>query len=175
MNAILIVIDAYDQTRIEQSNYSLTPNLERLSKNGIKFTNVYSQAPYTEAAVMNLYAGQNTLSRGGYLYRFGKAPKTIFECFQDNGFEVFCNTHQPQVFPSSQRRGIDHLVYDRPYDFDVLWRYRLSYYSELLQKNELDDEDLSDVCSFVEDNFIEAKEFLFDYQENNFKIGILKL
>lgn len=174
MNAILIVIDAYDQTRIEESNYLLTPNLERFAKNGIKFTNMYSQAPYTEAAVMNLYAGQNTLDRGGYLYRFGNAPKTIFECFQDNGFEVFCNTHQPQVFPSSQRRGIDYLVYDRPYDFDVLWRYRLDYYSKLLKNNELDVDDLNDICSFVEDNFAEAKEFLSDYLKSNYRIDILK-
>ena len=174
MNVLLIVIDAFDQTRIEESNYVLTPNLERLLTKGFKFTNVYSQAPYTEAAVMSLYAGQNTLDSGGYLYRFGNAKKTIFECFHDAGYDVFFNSHQPQVFPSSQRKGIDCLFYGRPYDFDVLWRYRLQYYSSLYLGGQLSDCDLRVVCDFVEDNFKEAKAFLNDFLGNDKKLALLK-
>ena len=174
MNVVLLVIDAFDQKRIEETNYKITPNLERLLKRGVKFTNVYSQAPYTEAALMSLYAGQNTLDNGGYMYRFGTAKKTIFECFNEAGYEVFCNTHQPQVFPSSQRRGIDYLAYDRPYDFDVLWRYRLQHYSSVNREVGLSEKDINAIILFVQDNFDEARLFLDGLDGDDESIRLLK-
>lgn len=73
------------------------PFLNKLRKEGIDFTNMHSEAPYTEAALVSLLCGIDTLKKGGYLKKlYGK--ETIMETFTKNGYATFCNCVQPLVY-----------------------------------------------------------------------------
>ena len=154
-NIILVVIDSFNFNRIkdEKNRKQLTPFLYSLEKKGYFAHNMYSQAPYTEAAVMPLYCGQNVLDKGGYLERYNQCPKTIFELFEDNDYDVFFNSYQPQVFPTVVTRGINNLFYNVGFDLEALWGYRLEHYSELLKKGELTSIDWKYLIRCMDDNF----------------------
>lgn len=154
-NIILIVIDSFNFNRIKDENArkQLTPFLHSLEKQGYFAHNMYSQAPYTEAAVMPLYCGQNVLDKGGYLERYNQCPKTIFELFKDNNYDVFFNSYQPQVFPTVVTRGINNLFYNVGFDLEALWGYRLEHYSELLSKDALTQVDWNYLIRCMDDNF----------------------
>ena len=162
MNCIMIVLDALDYTRVQESDYNLLPFLRSQESNSCFTTNMYSQAPYTEAAVMALYGGQRTLNNHGYIKRYKDLPKVIFESFMEQGYDVYFSALQPQCYPSSLRRGINNIFYDRGFDADVLWSYRFSYYSDLKKEGKLDDEDYLLLSEILKDNFVEWKRFLED-------------
>lgn len=131
------------------------PFLNRLKEDGVSFENMYSQAPYTEAATMSIYCGQDVLNNGGYIRRFKDAPKTVFEAFREKGYTTYYNYFQPQCYPSSLRRGIDFPFYDVGFDLNALWSYRLYYYADLLKKNEMAEEDWKLLADLLEDNLRE--------------------
>lgn len=70
-NILLFIIDSLNYSHVKESPINLMPYLSEIKKAGLYCENMYSQAPYTEAAVMNLYCGDNVLQNGGYLFRFG--------------------------------------------------------------------------------------------------------
>ena len=67
-NVVLMIIDSMNYSHMKSNRY-LTPFLNSLMKNNLHYENMYSQAPFTEAASMNIYCGQNVLDRGGYIKR----------------------------------------------------------------------------------------------------------
>jgi len=91
---LLFIIDSLNFSRLRDNGKSLMPFLYRLSREGISCENMFSQAPYTEAAVMNIYCGQSVLENGGYLKRFKCAKKTIFEAMKENGYTTYYNSFQ---------------------------------------------------------------------------------
>ena len=66
-NILLYVVDSLNYSHIKNSDLNLMPFLEELKKDAVYCENMYSQAPYTEAALMNLYCGQDVLENGGYM------------------------------------------------------------------------------------------------------------
>lgn len=153
-NVVLLIIDSMNYSHMKKNSY-LTPFLNGVKKAGLNFENMYSQAPYTEAATMNIYCGQNVLDNNGYIKRFNNAEKTIFEVFKEKGYTTYYNYFQPQCYPSSLRRGIDFPYYDVGFDINALWSYRLYMYSELLTKNQLNSTDISLLKDILDDNFNE--------------------
>ena len=55
------------------------PFLDRLRKESLDFTNIYSEAPYTEAALVSLLCGMDTLKGGGYLKKLKGKEKNYFK------------------------------------------------------------------------------------------------
>jgi len=162
MNCIMLVIDSLNFSKVQNTSSDLMPFLSQQALQGMQCSNVYSQAPYTEAATMALYTGQNTLDYSGYMERYNRASKTIFEVFRDAGYKVFFNALQPQCFPSSLRRGITDIYYNRGYDNEVLWRYRIKYYSELFLQGTISERDYNQLIRIFDDNFVEWIQFLND-------------
>lgn len=154
-NILLFIIDSLNYSYVKHSSLELMPFLKELEQKGISCENMFSQAPYTEAAVMNIYCGQNVLSNGGYINRFKDAPLTIFEAMQKKGYVTYFNSMQPQCYPSSLRRGVDHLYYNVGYDLGALWSYRLAHYSAIQKKGEMRDWDYSTLIGIIEDNLLE--------------------
>ena len=173
MNCILVVIDALDYTRVQKSRYELLPFLSSMGKKGIVAENMYSEAPYTEAAAMALYAGQHTLDNGGYLERYNRTKETIFETFKNAGYSVYFNALQPQCFPTSLRRGITDIYYDRGFDSDVLWRYRLEHYSKEYHNGTLDEADYEQIYRILDDNFEDWFQFLDDLISKDESVEII--
>lgn len=152
-NTIFIVIDSiyYDKTISNSYHNSPMPFLETLRKKGLDFTNMYSEAPYTEAALVSLLCGQDTLKSGGYIKKlYGK--ETIMETFKRNGYETFCSCVQPQVYPSYSYPGLTHAYYNVCYEFETLWSYRLEFYSKKYKSDGLDDKTFNLIIDLVEDN-----------------------
>lgn len=174
MNCIMVVIDSLDYTRCQQSSKELLPFLNACARHGIVCENMYSQAPYTEAAAMALYCGQNTLDRCGYMERYNNAETTLFEVFSNSGYDVFFNALQPQCFPSSLRRGITDIAYNRGFDILGLWIYRLQYYSKIYEENELTEQDIELLIRIMDDNFEEWLRFLCDLDNNDPSVRMIK-
>lgn len=174
MNCILVVIDSLDYTRFQKSNINLLPFLSDISRDGLVCENIYSQAPYTEAAAMALYCGQNTLSNHGYMERYNNAPKTIFEVMSENGYDVYFNALQPQCYPSSLRRGINNIRYNRAFDFIGFWNYRLDYYSKIYLNEGLNEKDYLQLIRLFDDNFIEWIKFFDDLINNDVSVRMIK-
>lgn len=159
-NIILFIIDSLNNTRIRQYGDVLMPAFTKLKKEYCYCDSMYSQAPYTEAALMSLYCGQDVLQNNGYLFRFRDADATFFELMKENGYTTFFNSYQPQCYPSSLRRGVDDIYYNVGFDIGAFWSYRLYHYSELLKKNELTEGDYSALTELLQDNFDEWLIFL---------------
>lgn len=174
MNAILLIIDSLAYSRCQQSEIDLLPNLNRRAKSGIKCENMYSQAPYTEAASMALYCGQRTLSNHGYIERFNNADKTIMETFKESGYDVYFNSFQPQCFPSSLRRGVDYIYYNRGFDAIALWNYRFEYFSDKAEKKGLSTDDYIQLIRILDDNYSEWIKFLEDIISNDESVKLIR-
>lgn len=160
-NFLLFIIDSLNYSHVKE-HPELMPFLDKISKSSIVCTNMFSQAPYTEAAVMNIYCGQNVLDNGGYLKRFKHAPHTVFEIMKEHGFTTYYNSFQPQCYPSSLRRGIDYIYYNVGYDLSALWSYRLYHYADLYVKKLLNDDDWANLIDIFDDNFSEWLLFIND-------------
>ena len=169
-NNIFIVIDSlyYDKTIASSYRNNPMPFLGKLRKEGYDYTNMYSEAPYTEAALVSLLCGIDTLKQGGYMKKLYN-KESIMETFQKNGYDTFCNCIQPLVYPSYSYPGITDGFYNVCYDFQSLWSYRLEFYSNLLNKGELSQDNLNLVIEFMEDNFKTWIDF-FDNLKNNKRI-----
>jgi len=161
-NTIFLVIDSifYDKTISQDYRKNPMPFLNKLRSEGIDCTNMYSEAPYTEAALVSLLCGIDTLKKGGYLKKL-QGKETIMETFKNNGYTTFCNCVQPLVYPSYSYQGVDEEYYNICYEFETLWSYRLDYYSREYKKNGLDDATLNVIIELLEDNLITWKNFLY--------------
>lgn len=149
-NVVLLVIDSlgnYNRRKVEDI---LMPFMRGVKEQSIYFPNMFSEAPYTEAALISMLCGKDTLADEGYFYRFDKSHN-IFEYFQENGYEVY-NYIQPHVYPSSILKGNSHFYYNVSYDFNAVWNYRLSFYSDLYKKNGLREEDYQKIRALLDDN-----------------------
>lgn len=69
-NVIYIVVDAfcYDNLKRSVGGTEITPFLNKLVDRSYCAHNLYSQAPYTEASMITILSGENTLDNGGYFF-----------------------------------------------------------------------------------------------------------
>lgn len=163
-NIILLVVDALNYKKINNRNM---PFLCSLMEKSIYATNMYSQAPYTEAALMALIGGQNTLKNKGYIKRLSNCY-TLLDAYADNGFKVFANCYQPGIYPSGAIKGATDKYYNICFDFKGCWNYRLKYYLNLYNENKLCKDDFVIITEILEDNLNEWERF-FDSLKNNKK------
>ncbi len=75
------------------------PFLNKLREKSITGDKMYSQAPYTEAALMSLLGSQDTLDKGGYMEKF-KNKYTVIDEFNKNGYKTFFPTYYPSIYPT---------------------------------------------------------------------------
>lgn len=149
-NVVFLVIDSLANYNRRNVEGKLMPFLNQLKEKSVYFPNMFSEAPYTEAAVMSMLCGKDTLQDEGYFYRFDKSHN-IFDSFLENGYEVF-NYVQPHVYPSSILKGNTHTYHNVAYDFNVVWAYRLYLYHNLYKENKLTEKDYQKVITLLDDN-----------------------
>ena len=154
-NVVFLVIDSLLYTRLGfKRDLSPTPFIDEVVKKSIYADNMYSQGPFTEAAIMSLLTSSNTMDNGGYYKKLKYARKNIGEVFSENGYDTF-HQFQPHIYPSSMKKGFSSHYYSVGFDINALWEYRLKYLSNLYNRNELDEKDFEDIVDFLEDNFKE--------------------
>lgn len=173
-NILLFVVDSLNYSHIKKSNLDLMPFMEKLKKDAVYCEHIYSQAPYTEAALMGLYCGQDVLENGGYILRFKDAPQTIFDVMQQKGYVTFCNFYEPQCHPSSVRRGVDCLYNNVGYDPAALWPYRLKHFSEQLSQGTLEEKDYELLYEIINDNLTEWIKFTDCMLDNDESVQMIR-
>ena len=152
-NIIFFVIDSLSYERlIEKNSCNAVPFFKKLMKENISFSNMYSQAPYTEAALMGLICGAPTMNHNGYMMRYRDVPETFLETFSKNGYDVY-QVMQPHIYPSSLERNLPNSFYNVSFDFNALWSYRLEYYASLYDKSMLEEKDYGDLKDLLNENF----------------------
>lgn len=132
-NIIYIIVDAfcYNNLNMKVGSKPITPFLNKLSSKSTNFTQLYSQAPYTEASQITLLSGENTLENGGYLLGNKTIKTPMFQTFQQKGYKTLFS-YSPYVYSKEYLRNVDKYYYTRLYRIEPLFLYRFNYYREKL-------------------------------------------
>lgn len=152
-NVLFIVLDSITNDQLFNSVYSeqKAPFLNKIRKDSITGDRMYSQAPYTEAALMSLLGGIDTLDNGGYMEKF-KNKRTVIDEFNSNGYNTFFPTYYPSIYPSYMYYGAKEINYIEKFTFAHLWGYRFEHFREYyLNETTTEDENLM-LEDMLEDN-----------------------
>ncbi len=164
-NIFTLVVDAMSFSYM-QDKYNTTPFITQLMAKSHNCTNVYSQGPYTEAALTPFYSGADNMDLGGNFYRGNGAEKTIFEAVSDQGYRVLTYT-QPLIYPDAMHRGINEERYGVSYFFSAVYDYRLNYYKGLYESGEMTQQDFDMLYPLLESNFSFWLQYLTDCRDNS--------
>ena len=153
-NILFIVIDSVTNDILFNKNNSkeIAPFLYSLRDKSISGNKMYSEAPYTEAALMSLLGSIDTMDNGGYMERM-KNTKSVLEVLKENGYKVFFNNYYPSIYPSYMVKGYDEIRYIEGFQFMHLWDYRFKYFSKLYLDNNLSDKEKKMLEDMLLDNF----------------------
>ncbi|MGI6200187.1 MAG: sulfatase-like hydrolase/transferase [Christensenellales bacterium] len=149
-NIIFVVIDSLSYERVQSER--TTPFLCKLMREHTSCERMYAQAPFTEAALMGLVCGAQTMTRGGYMMRYRDVPETFLETFAKAGYDVL-QFLQPHIYPTSLERNLPFSYYNVCFDFAALWAYRLQYFADLFDRGALTPQDVSELIDLLSDNF----------------------
>ena len=152
-NLIFLVIDSVDQQRLEEGcrRHGPAPFFQTLKENALWSNGMFSQGPYTEAALTSLLCGNDLLDGGGYLQRI-KYKRNVLEEFRSHGYETFVNHFAPQVYPSAMFRGASPMFHQSYYVFREFWDYRFYYYAPLFLEGRLSSQELSLIKDMLAEN-----------------------
>lgn len=153
-NILFIVIDSVSNNNIFKSKQSkqIAPFLNKLRDRSISGDRMYSEAPYTEAALMALLGSFNTLDNGGYLEKF-KNKESVIDVFKRNGYKTFFPCYYPSIYPSHMRYGAEEINYIELFNINHVWEYRLANYQKPFLDNETTEEENKFLEEILEDNF----------------------
>lgn len=156
-NVFCLIVDALSYPYLNDK-FNAMPFLKQLQERGHNCANMYSQGPYTEAALTPFYTGRDNMDYGGNFFRGQQASQTVFEAFEANGYDVL-NYTQPLIYPKPMHRGINEERYGVCYFFSAVWDYRLAYFADLYKNNALTDKDYKNIEELLGANF----EFWIEY------------
>ncbi len=172
-NILFIVVDSVTNDIIfnKENSQHIVPFLSELRKKSITGDKMYSEAPYTEAALEALLASLDTMDKGGYMEKL-KDKKTILDILTDNGYKTFYNSYCPLVCPhaagkSSEKRYIE------VYNFFPLWDYRLEYYRSLYLEHKTTNKENKMLEEIMEDNFLEWTSYLEKLKNKDVELNML--
>ena len=165
-NIIYVLIDSLNYKHLKESKVNLMPYFQSLKPKALFCENMFSEAPYTEAALMSSFCGQDVLDHNGYINRFRDTPITVFEAMKEKGYYTYTTSYSPQCFPTSLMRGVDEYQYNVGYDPAALWSYRFYHYADLNKNGKMTDKDFEEVYLILEDNFKAWLEWLDDLKNN---------
>ena len=162
-NIFCLIVDATSYQYMHDG-YGTTPFLDELSKKSHACKNVFSQGPYTEAALTPFYTGRDNLDGGGNYFRGEETPKNMFEAFSEAGYDVL-NFTQPLIYPTPMGRGINEARYGVAYFFSAVWDYRISYYKPLFDEGKMQERDFDHIYRLLNGNFEFWLQYLTDCKE----------
>lgn len=130
-NVISIVLDAFCYNNLEKKigDLEITPFINKLCKESITFTNIYSQAPYTEAAHIALLGGENTLEEGGYLFGNATTRNSVLKSYKKAGYHTILG-YSPYVCSKAYLKGATEYKYTRLFSIQPCFDYRFNYFRE---------------------------------------------
>lgn len=162
-NVFCLIVDAMSYQYMHDG-YGTTPFLDELSKKGHICKNMFSQGPYTEAALTPFYTGRDNLDGGGNYFRGEETPKNMFEAFLEAGYDVL-NYTQPLIYPTPMGRGINEERYGVAYHFTAVWDYRISYYKPFFENGTITETDYQNIYRLLDGNFAFWLQYLTDCKD----------
>lgn len=137
-NVIFLVVDAlcYDSLNRKIGDRWVMPHLRELAQNNVSWDNVFSLAPYTEAALVSLLGGERTMENGGYFFGNAGCPRPLPKRFSDAGYRTLLG-YSPYVYSKAYLQGVTDIVHTRRYSILPLFMYRLDEYGRRLRNGSL--------------------------------------
>lgn len=153
-NILFIVLDSITNQQIFNSINSnqKAPFLNKLREKSITGDKMYSQAPYTEAALMSLLGSLDTLDAGGYMEKF-KNKNTVIDEFNRNNYKTYFPTYYPSIYPQYMTYGAKHMNYIEKFTSSHLWDYRFKHFREFYLEEKTTKEENEMLEEMLEDNF----------------------
>jgi len=155
-NVIFFVCDGlpYDITIDMKNHPSPMRFLQQVKKNATVCSKAYSQAPYTEGAVMGLIYGRDPLEEGGYFSGMQEWDNSIFSLFYNNGYEIFTSYFGSFTPPELLLKG--KYVYPENYFSPFFSRYlrgKLDYFKNIYDSCQLNDIDFEFISRCLDTHF----------------------
>ncbi|MCP4639781.1 MAG: arylsulfatase [bacterium] len=122
-NILLIMTDQQrgDCLSIDGHPVLLTPTMDRIAGQGVRFNHAYTTCPSCIAARRSLLSGQFPATHGMRGYRDGvewDAPPTLPQVLKENGYHTYLVGRNMHQHPPRKRYGYDHMVIHRGDDSD---------------------------------------------------------
>jgi arylsulfatase len=122
-NILLIMTDQQrgDCLSIDGHPVLLTPTMDRIAGQGVRFSHAYTTCPSCIAARRSLLSGQFPATHGMKGYRDGvewDAPPTLPQVLSDNGYHTYLVGRNMHQHPPRKRYGYDHMVIHKMEDGD---------------------------------------------------------
>lgn len=118
-NVILILTDQLrgDCLSIDGNESILTPNIDTIGGQGIRFTNSYSATPSCIAARRTIMSGLLPQTHGmvGYKDYQEWDAVTLPQVLKDNGYQTYMVGRNIHLHPTRKRYGFDHMVVNEDY------------------------------------------------------------
>lgn len=166
-NVIYVLVDAlsYDNVGARDFKETPTPFLDRLKNSSLSCERLYTQGPYTEAAFISGFCGENTLDHGGYMLGLSRCNMTYPTVFKEQGYTTLM-TYSPYVCAGSYIRGVDEYFYSRIYSIQPLLLYRFQHFHEKHVRAQMSDAEYEACMEMLEDAFVTWKDQLQALKEN---------
>ena len=129
-NVLLICVDHWPAALLGEAGHGViqTPTLDQLARNGIRFTNVYSECPVCIPARRTVMTGTLPRTHGDRVYSdrmlMPDVP-TLAGCFRDAGYQAW-GVGKMHVFPQRSRIGFDDVILaeEARYQFGIVDDYQ---------------------------------------------------
>ena len=151
LNAITILVDSavWECVGNTRTAVSATPFLDSLKKESITTTNLYSHAPFTDAATRSLYSGRNTLDDYSFFFKLNSSPSNHFKSFHDNGYETYGIYYPYYMYGKDIQQNIDHSFYSSHFIFMSEW-HTFMWFADIIKKRRLDEKEMKLLCKRME-------------------------
>jgi len=113
-NVLLIIADQWAGGRLGLAGHPTvqTPTLDQIARNGVAFSQAYSESPICIPARRSIYTGTTPRTHGDRVFRkSGPMPKlpTVAQTFRDAGYQANC-VGKLHVYPERDRIGYDDVL-----------------------------------------------------------------
>lgn len=130
-NVLLINVDHWSAPRMgcAGNKVIMTPTLDQLAQNGIRFTNCYSTCPVCIPARRSLMTGTFPRTHGDRVYSdtmLMPNVKTMAQAFRDGGYQAYA-VGKLHVYPQRNRIGFDDVILSEEarYNFGIVDDYQI--------------------------------------------------
>jgi len=173
-NVLLIVVDSVTNDIVfnKDNSKDIAPFMNELREKSISGDKMFSEAPYTEAALMSLLGSVDTMDNGGYMEKM-KYINNFLEDFQNNGYKTFFCNYYPSIYPSFMVKGYDERRYIDSFHFSHLWQYRFKYFSSLYLDKKTTKDENEMLYDMLDDNFKAWIEYLEKVKNNDIETILL--
>jgi len=130
-NVLMITVDHWPASLLRVAGHKVikTPTLDSLSRDGIRFTNCYSECPVCIPARRSLMTGTTPRTHGDRVYsdrlEMPDVP-TLAQCFRNAGYQAYA-VGKMHVYPQRNRIGFDDVILaeEGRYQYGVVDDYQI--------------------------------------------------